>query len=87
MHSEHVNGRGYYRESQTNLVFTCSQGQLAGYQWFWMADSFLRAIPVHSFKRSVINHAIRTEHGLSTPSSLLGKDLFMSLPGVTLLKS
>lgn len=87
MHSEHANGHSYYKESQTNLLFTCSQGQLAGYQWFWMADSFLRAIPVHSFKRSVINHAIRTEHRLSAPSSLLGKDLFMSLSVVKLLKS
>lgn len=84
---EHANGRSCYTESQTNLVFTCSQGQLTGYQWFWMADSFLRAIPVHSFKRSVINHAIRTEHRLSDPSSLLGKDLFMSLPVVKRLES
>lgn len=75
------------KKSQTNLVFTCSQGQLAGYQWFCMADSFLRAIPVHTFKRSVINHAIRTEQCLSGPSSLLGKDLFMSVLMVKFLKS
>lgn len=43
-------------------------------------DPFLKAIPVLSFKRSAINHAIRTEHGVSAPSSLLGKDLFLSLP-------
>lgn len=87
MPSKHANGGGHYKKSQTNLVFTSSQGQHAGYQWFCMADSFLRAIPVHTFKRSVINHAIRTEQLLSAPSSLLGKDLFMSVLIVKFLKS
>lgn len=81
MPSEHTNGCSYYKGSQTNVVFTSSQGQLAGHQWFSMADSFLRATPVHIFKRSVINHAMRTEHCVTAPSSLLGNDPFMSLSG------
>ena len=53
-------------------VFTSNQGQCQGYQWFWTARSFLKAIPIHLFQRSAINYGITRKHHLPAKAFAAG---------------